>query len=86
MKISVKDDYESRVLKTFIYQEMNKAGILFSSSMMIGYKHSQKDIDLILKIFKSVCGKLAPCGGNYNDLKKVLKGEVISPRTVRNVQ
>jgi glutamate-1-semialdehyde 2,1-aminomutase/spore coat polysaccharide biosynthesis protein SpsF len=86
MKILIKDDYQSRIVKTFIYQEMNKAGILFSSSMTIGYKHTKKDIDLIIKKFKLIGDQLAAYKEDYQELKRELEGEIVAPRTIRDVQ
>ena len=52
MTIKIEDDYTNRLLKSFIYQEMNKVGILFSASMMVGYAHQQEHIDFIMAVEK----------------------------------
>lgn len=85
MQISIKDDYTNRVVKTFIYQEMNKSGILFSSSMMIGYIHKKDELDLVLQKFDDICGRIKK-SGEFKDLELLLEGKVIEPRTVRLVQ
>lgn len=85
MKINIKDDYESRVWKTFIYQEMNKAGIIFSSSIMMSYSHQKEQIDLILQELVSIAKKLSAIG-DLKNLEKLLEGKVVAPRTVRVVQ
>lgn len=85
MQISIKDDYTNRLVKTFIYQEMNKSGILFSSSMMIGYIHKKDEIDIVLQKFDDICGRIKKAG-EFKDLEPLLEGKVIEPRTVRLVQ
>lgn len=85
MQISIKDDYTNRLVKTFIYQEMNKSGILFSSSMMIGYIHKKDEIDIVLQKFGEICERIKKAGG-FKDLEPLLEGKVIEPRTVRLVQ
>lgn len=85
MKVKIQDDYSARVLKTFIYQEFNKAGILFSSSIMIGYIHGKLEIELVLVEFAKICQKLKGVS-DYKTLEKLLEGEVIAPRAVRNQQ
>ncbi|MBI5412965.1 aminotransferase class III-fold pyridoxal phosphate-dependent enzyme [Candidatus Peregrinibacteria bacterium] len=85
MKVKIKDDYLSRVFKTFVYQEFNKSGILFSSSMMFGYEHKKKEIDLILKVYEEICRKLNGIV-DYKDLEKKLEGKVMAPRSVRAQQ
>lgn len=85
MKINLSDDYLSRVLKTFIYQEFNKKGILFSSSIMIGYVHQKKEINLVLGVFEKICQKLKAIK-DYKVLESQLEGKVVAPRTVRVVQ
>lgn len=85
MKVSVEDDYINRLIKTFIYQEMNKAGILFSSSMMIGYIHKKEEIDLVLNNFDIICRKIKE-KGDFKNLETLLEGKVIEPRTVRTTQ
>ncbi len=84
MKINIPDDYEARVWKTFIYQEMNKAGILFNSSIMMSYSHKKEQINLILQEFSKIAKKLSTIG-KVKGLEKLLKGEVVAPRTVRAV-
>lgn len=85
MQISAKDDYINRLIKTFIYQEMNKSGILFGSSMMIGYIHKKEEIDLVLRKFDEICGRIK-AEGDFKNLKPLLEGKVIEPRTVRVIQ
>lgn len=85
MKINISDDYLNRVVKTYIYQEMNKAGILFSSSMMIGYIHQRAEIDFVLEIMYSIFKKMQEIG-DLEKLEKFLEGEVTMPRTVRDTQ
>lgn len=85
MKVNIKDDYLSRVFKTFIYQEFCKQGILFSSSLMFGYEHKKAEADLVLKVYEQICGQLAGIT-DYKKLEKKLEGKVMAPRTVRNSQ
>lgn len=85
MIINISDDYVSRVAKTYIYQEMNKAGILFSSSMMIGFTHTQEEIDRVVEILSMIFKKIQEIGDPKN-LEQLLEGEVAVPRTVRDKQ
>lgn len=85
LQVAVKDDYLSRVLKTFIYQEFNKDGILFSTSTMIGYIHKKEDMNLILDSFRRIATALVDVT-DYKNLEKLLEGKVMAPRTVRNTQ
>ena len=85
MKINLSDEYLNRVVKTYIYQEMNKAGILFSSSMMIGYIHTGGEINAVLKQLSVICNRLKEVG-DFKNLEPLLDGEVAKPRTVRDVQ
>ncbi len=85
MKINIEDDYLNRLVKTFVYQEMNKAGILFSTSMMIGYIHKKNEIDMVLERFDIICQKIKEVG-DFNKFKKLVEGEVVRPRTVRATQ
>ncbi|MEK7463285.1 MAG: aminotransferase class III-fold pyridoxal phosphate-dependent enzyme [Patescibacteria group bacterium] len=85
MKVIITDDYINRLIKTFIYQEMNKAGILFSSSMMIGYIHKKEEIDFVLKNLDVICKKIKE-KGDFKNLETLLEGRVIEPRTVRTYQ
>ncbi len=84
MKLKGLDDYAARVLKSFIYQEFNKQGILFSTSLVIGYAHQKKDIDRVLKAFEVIARQLQGVG-DFLTLKKKLEGEVMAPRSVRNI-
>ncbi|MEK6647287.1 MAG: aminotransferase class III-fold pyridoxal phosphate-dependent enzyme [Candidatus Firestonebacteria bacterium] len=83
MKINIKDDYTSRVLKTFIYQEFNKEGVFFSSSIMFSYLHKKLEIDLVFKILNNICCRLKDIV-DFEILESELGGEVVAPRTVRN--
>lgn len=85
MKINISDDYLNRVVKTYIYQEMNKAGIMFSSSMMIGYIHQRAEIDFVLEVMSGIFKKMQEVG-DLKNLEKLLEGEVAVPRTVRDTQ
>lgn len=85
MKINISDDYLNRVVKTYIYQEMNKVGILFSSSMMIGYVHQRAEIDFVLETMSNIFKKMQTVS-DLKNLEKLLEGEVAVPRTVRDVQ
>lgn len=82
MKVKIPDDYLVRVFKTFIYQEFIKQGILFTASIMFGYEHKKREIDLILKVYEQVCRQLKDVT-DYRELEPRLEGKVISPRTVR---
>ncbi|MBI3631431.1 MAG: aminotransferase class III-fold pyridoxal phosphate-dependent enzyme [Candidatus Staskawiczbacteria bacterium] len=82
MKINIENERNGRIVKTFIYQEMNKAGILFNSSILIGFVHKKEEIDLVLKKFSEVCQKIREAG-DYSNSEKLLEGEIVSPRTVR---
>lgn len=82
MKINLSDDYINRVVKTYIYQEMNKSGILFSSSMMIGFIHKKEEIDLVVRKLEDIFRKMKETG-DFKKLEELLEGEVAVPRTVR---
>lgn len=82
MTITIKDDYLSRVVKSFIYQKMNLAGILFTSSIGIAYVHQKAHLDFILKTLEKICQELAKTP-DYQALEKKLKGEVVAPRAIR---
>lgn len=86
MKINISDDYLSRVVKTYMYQEFNKAGILMSSAMLVGYMHTQAHMDEMLKVFDGVCARIKEVNGDYKKLEARLLGDVCVPRTVRQVQ
>lgn len=85
MKVNLKDDYLTRILKTFIYQEFNKAGILFSSSLMFGYCHKKEEINLILNVWKKICASLKGLK-DFKSLENKLEGKIMATRTVRNQQ
>ncbi|KKU13874.1 MAG: Aminotransferase class-III [Candidatus Magasanikbacteria bacterium GW2011_GWC2_45_8] len=82
MKITIKDDHTNRLLKTFVYQEMNKVGILFSSSILIGYIHQKLEIDWILKELDKIF-KIIKEAGDYKNLETFLEGRIVTPRSVR---
>ncbi|MBF8280905.1 MAG: aminotransferase, partial [Candidatus Magasanikbacteria bacterium] len=82
MKVNL-PDLDSRVMKTYIYQEMANRGILFSSSILVGYCHKSEMIDEVLNVFQDICAKLKELK-TTEVIRKVLRGEVIAPRTVRN--
>jgi glutamate-1-semialdehyde 2,1-aminomutase len=86
MTIKIDDEYHNRVFKTYIYQEMNKAGILYSTSMMIGYAHTTAHVEQIMNEFEKICDRLATVGTKYANIEQWLEGDVIAPRTVRIVQ
>ena len=85
MKINVLDDHLNRVVKTFICQEMNKSGIFFDSSMMIGFAHKKSEIIFVLKVLDVTLRKIQQVG-ELKNLEKLLEGKVAAPRTVRNIQ
>ena len=85
MQTTILDDYLGRLLKSFIYQEMNEAGVLFSSSMMIGYVHQKQEIDQVLELLETILKKVQEVW-DIKKLESLLKGEVVRPRTVRAVQ
>jgi glutamate-1-semialdehyde aminotransferase len=85
MKINIDDDYTNRLVKTFIYQEMNLAGVLFTSSILVSYAHKKEDFDLVLHNFDLICKKIKN-EGDFKNLEKLLKGKVVEPRTVRTTQ
>lgn len=85
MTIKITDDYENRLFKSYIYQHMNRAGIIFSTSMMIGYAHTKKHMNFILRELKKVYKELAGMK-DFKEIKNKLDGEVVAPRTVRLVQ
>ncbi len=85
MKINEIDDHMNRVIKTLVYQEMNKAGILFSSSLLIGYIHTKDEINYVLKTLEDIFIKIKEVG-DYQQLAQYLEGEIVSPRTVRVTQ
>jgi len=82
VKVTVADDYLNRVIKTFIYQEMNKAGILFSSSILVGYIHQREEIDWILSELEKIVKKMQAVG-DYKKLETLLEGKIVAPRSVR---
>lgn len=83
MKVNIDDDYISRVFKTYLYQEFNKAGILFSASLLVGYLHRQPEIDLVLKVTNAIFKKIKELC-DLKDLEKMLEGKVVAPRSVRS--
>lgn len=85
MQVNTGDDLTDRIIKTFIYQEMNKAGILFCSSITISYAHKKSDIDRLLEKLDLAFAKIKSVGPFHN-LKKMIKGEIIKPRSVRTIQ
>ncbi|MCX6722589.1 MAG: aminotransferase class III-fold pyridoxal phosphate-dependent enzyme [Candidatus Staskawiczbacteria bacterium] len=85
MKVKIKDDLTSRIFKTFIYQEFNKAGILFNASLMFGYEHQKKEMDLIIEVYREICRKLNGLT-DYKSLEEKLEGKIMAPRSVRNNQ
>ena len=62
---------------------MNKAGIVFCSSIMLGYMHKQEHLDLLLGNLEKIFIKLSEFN-NYKDVLELIKGEIIAPRAVRN--
>jgi glutamate-1-semialdehyde 2,1-aminomutase len=85
LKISITDDLANRIVKTYIYQEMNKAGIIMSTSFMIGYVHTKEEIDRVLGEFGKIFSAIKE-EGDFMKLKDRLEGEIVSPRTVRTTQ
>lgn len=85
LKVNIEDDYLSRVIKSYLYQEFNKRGILFSSSITIGYVHQQAEMDLILTALDEICQTIKGFT-NYKILEEKLEGKVMAPRSVRNNQ
>lgn len=85
MTIKIADDYENRLFKSYVYQHMNKAGIIFSTSMMVGYMHTKKHMDLILRELKKAYAELAVMK-DYKEILNKLEGDVVAPRTVRQSQ
>lgn len=83
LKINIGDDYTARVIKTFIYEGMNKAGIFFSFSIDIGYIHQKKDIDRVVKVLDKTCQELSRFSGNYEKAASVLEGQIVAPRLIR---
>lgn len=83
LKVNITDDYLSRVIKSYIYQEFNKRGILFSSSMTIGYIHKQAEISLIISALDEVCQSIVGIT-DYKSLEEKLEGKVMAPRSVRS--
>jgi len=82
MKVKIPDDHLARVFKTFVYQEFIKQGILFTVSILFGYKHQKSEIDLILKVYEQICRQIKAVS-DYKDLELKLEGKIIAPRTVR---
>ena len=85
LKVNLDDDYLARVIKSYLYQEFNKRGILFSSSITIGYIHKPADIDLILKALDEIC-QIIDGLTDYKSLEEKLEGKIMAPRSVRNNQ
>lgn len=84
--VSKLDDYNSRVVKTYIYQEMNKAGILFSTSILIGYLHTAEHMDQVINKLDEICAMIFEAKGDYKQIEAKLVGPVMAPRTVRLAQ
>jgi glutamate-1-semialdehyde aminotransferase len=83
MQVLIKDDLANRILKSYIYQEFNKAGILFNASVMFGYMHKKKEIDMILRTLKQICTSIEGVS-DYLTLMRRLEGDVAAPRAVRS--
>lgn len=83
MKVNIKDDYKSRVYKSYIYQEFNKAGILFSSSIMFGYEHHKEHVDEILSVFEKIGLQLSKMVDSVV-VESKLEGQIMAPRSVRS--
>jgi glutamate-1-semialdehyde aminotransferase len=82
-KILIADDLTSRIVKTYMYQEFNKAGILFGLAFYVSAAHTKKDIDKVLAVFDRTCRNIAAVKGGYKKLTALLEGDVVSPRQVR---
>ena len=82
MKVTIANDYEARIFKSYLYQEFNRRGILFSASLMIGYVHKKSDINSVLKAFREIASALKN-HHDYKYLKSALQGQVAAPRNVR---
>jgi len=82
-KILIDDEWTSRVVKTYIYQEFNKAGILFGLAFYVSASHTKREIDTLLSVFERMCKKIASVGTDYKKLEPLLEGPVIAPRSVR---
>ena len=65
------EDYISRLVKTYIYQEMHEAGIFFSSSMMIGYIHTKEHIDTVLVELEKFARRLRLYGAISNSWSRL---------------
>lgn len=83
VKIQIQDDMQSRIVKTYLYQECNAAGILFGLAFYVNAAHTKKHIDQLLAVFARVCADVVATNGDYKKLKNRLRGDIISPRTVR---
>lgn len=86
MQIKIKDDYLNRLFKSFIYQEMNKAGILYSTSIMLSYEHKMEHIKEVLMQLDKIGLKLGTINGDWKQIELWMEGEVAKPRTVRLIQ
>lgn len=84
MKVLIKDDLTNRILKSYIYQEFNKKGILFNASMMFGYAHKMKEINTILNAFKKICASIEGID-DHRVLAEHLEGDIAAPRAVRSM-
>lgn len=83
MQVLIKDDLTNRVFKSYVYQEFNKAGILLNASIMFGYMHKKKEIDVILRTLKQICASINSVA-DYSTLVRRLEGDIAAPRAVRS--
>jgi hypothetical protein len=83
MQVLIKDDLTSRILKSYIYQEFNKMGILFNASILFGYMHKRKEVDMLLRALEHICASIEDIS-DYSKLVKRLEGDVAAPRAVRS--
>ncbi len=76
---------DSRLVKTYIMQEMHKAGILFNSSMMIGYIHTEQHMNEVIAVLQSACLVIASnrVGDSFENLRGFFEGDIVAPRSVR---
>ena len=82
LKIKISDDLESRILKTYLYQEFNKRAILFITAIMISDAHTIENIDEIVRTFEELGAGLQGIS-DFKELEDRLEGEIIKPRGVR---
>jgi glutamate-1-semialdehyde 2,1-aminomutase len=77
--IDVKDskDYDSNFLKTYMYQEVIKRGVLYNGLFYVMLAHREKEIQYTIDVFDEVLEDISLHLKNKSDLQLI--GETIKP-------